>query len=234
MSIVSYPCSMLFGTGVAGTNDRSLTISALVTTGYNMLAEASAAGFVNSGITAAVSFTINSGVIVTRTSAAAGAAMTTGAFENRHSITIYNNGTIGGGTGNTATSVGEDGGAGGVGFDVSCSITLHNNGIIGSGGGGGGGPGEGTQATWGWSGGDEPILICNTWGTASGASGSPGGLGAVGNNGSYYGSAYPGGGANIDCTTITAGDGGATGTSIKSNGNTVDLAVTGSILGPQT
>ena len=84
------------------------------------------------------------------------------------------------------------------------------------------------------TGSDEQVLVCNTWGTASGASGSPGGLGAVGNNGSYYGTAYPGGGSGIDCTTITAGDGGATGTSIKSNSNTVDVAVTGSILGPQT
>lgn len=235
MSLVSHPCSMLFGTGVAGTNDRSLTISALVSNGYNLLTEAEAAGFVNTGITAAVSFTINSGIMVTNTSATL-AAVTTGAFENRHSITLYNNGTIGGVAGDTSTVVGGNGSTGGVGLDVNCSITVVNSGVIGSGGGGGGGPGEGRQAYWDDFE-DGGVLYCYVYpgSTCTGLSGSPGTLGAVGNNGAYCaGTSWTGGGAGIDCVDTVVGNGGATGTSIKSNGNTVDYSGSGTVLGPET
>ena len=106
-----------------------LTISTNATN-YNILTAAVAAGF-NNSVGGVIHLTINSGVTVSGSSAA---AIVTGALHASTTLTITNNGTVSGYTGATSTTAGQAGSVGGDALDVGGggTTTVTNNGTFGT------------------------------------------------------------------------------------------------------
>ena len=197
-----------------------LTISTNATN-YNILTAAVAAGF-NNSVGGVIHLTINSGVTVSGSSAA---AIVTGALHASTTLTITNNGTVSGYTGATSTTAGQAGSVGGDALDVGGggTTTVTNNGTFGGGKGGGGGPGIGTSA---WEDYENNQWVCNTGAqhTYTGNSGAAGtNLGDAGSAGTLHGSVFTSG---PNCTTTAVGAGGAAGYAVKKNGNTVNTSGT--------
>lgn len=201
-----------------------LTISTNATN-YNILTAAVAAGF-NNSVGGVIHLTINSGVTVSGSSAA---AIVTGALHASTTLTITNNGTVSGYTGATSTTAGQAGSVGGDALDVGGggTTTVTNNGTFGSGGGGGGIAGIGYTAAW-----QDDEFLCNTDGPYTGSPGAAGGLGQAGAAGTHANGVWTGGigpdqSQNIGACVVRAPTGGgATGYAVKKNGNTVNTSGT--------
>lgn len=193
--------------------------------------------------------TINSGVRVTASSTAT-AALTTGTFPAGSTVKIVNNGYIigaggAGGSSPTTIATGGAGGAGGPALWLSTSVSLDNtNGAIYGGGGGGGSGGNGSAGIMGirrggggGGGAGEPGgaggaggnlgTIGSTVGGAGGATlymfaeGSLPWGGAGGAGGNYGQPGASGAQGNSTLAWSYGGTGGAAGSAILKNGNTI-------------
>jgi hypothetical protein len=202
-----------------GVSRTAIAITISANTNNYVLNVAKASGYVagKSDIT----LTINSGVFVGSTSTGAYALQIDTSWNAADTVSIVNNGNIGGlygaggqgshqvGSGKTAFFVGAAGGAGGgPALNVLRAITMNNLGTIGGGGGGGGGGGLGygqdtlgmgatqnVNATGGDGGAGAGVnsgFIANVGGTAGGSAGTY--IAAQGGTGGTGGTQGSGGG----------------------------------------
>jgi hypothetical protein len=200
------------------------------TSNYNILTQATAAGYDAAADTTPIIVNVASGVTV---SASGTYAMRTGVLNASSSLTVNITGSIDGYTGATAAS--GAGAAGSVGGDAlywetngTAVVNVLSGGNLRSGGGGGGGGG---RAGAGQRSENKDICTGAIYYGSVGAAGAAGGFGAVGAtgaSGSY--AAFTLG----QCITQTAGGGGAGGAAgfaLRKNGKTVTLNNSGTVAG---
>jgi len=199
------------------------------TSNYNILTQATAAGYDAAADTTPITVNVASGVTV---SASGTYAMRTGVLNASSSLTVNITGSIDGYTGATAAS--GAGAAGSVGGDAlywetngTAVVNVLSGGNLRSGGGGGGGGGR-AGAGQGLEQKDfcEGTIYYGSVG-AAGAAGGFGAAGATGASGTY-------GAGEADCISQTigaGGAGGAAGFALRKNGKTVTLNNSGTVAG---
>lgn len=232
-----------------------LVLSVGTTTDYNILTEATAAGFTNGS---------GQQIIVNVSGVVTGApAMRTGAIDGSNIIiNILSGGQIDGDTGAEGTSktcstsgscvANDNGGAGGTGGTAlywetvnskTNTVNVRSGGSLRGGGGGGGGGGAAARQAGGFI--DKGVETCtgNTrCGTngAAGAAGAFGAAGAAGSDGTHPTSTqWPGETFPSTCRTSefnycapgTGGSGGAAGAALAKNSRTVNLNNSGTVAG---
>ena len=207
------------------------------TSEYNILTQATAAGYNASTDTTPIVVNVASGVTVSGSSSY---AMRTGAINAASPLTINVTGSIDGYTGANG-SAGRPGATGSAGGDAiywesstpytgTGTVNIASSGKVRGGGGGGGGGGLGAQTDPITPGkyGPECQITGSTVTGPTGATGSAGGFGASGSAGS------PGSAAN-SCRVVVAagsgGPGGAAGYAIRKNSRTVTVNNSGTING---
>jgi len=189
------------------------------TTNYNILTEATSAGYSNSTAQPIV-IIVNSGVEVSGTTGNHG--MRTGTLHADTDVLIICNGTISGGHGGT-----NNGGADAVYFETSTggsgTYEVRNNGLVRSGGGGAGSAGIHRPYTEGEGGAPE----CGS--PVTGSAGSTGAHGANGTGGSYHASRTTDDTQN--CAHTSPGGGGYAGYAVRKNSRTVSTTGSGTFTG---
>jgi len=198
------------------------------TSNYNILTQATAAGYDAAADTTPITVNVASGVTV---SASGTYAMRTGVLNASSSLTVNITGSIDGYTGATAAS--GAGAAGSVGGDAlywetngTAVVNVLSGGNLRSGGGGGGGGGR----AGGRQGEEKDFCTGTIYYGSVGAAGAAGGFGAAGATGAS--GTYGAGEADCISQTIGAGGaGGAAGFALRQNGKTVTLNNSGTVAG---
>ena len=190
------------------------------TTNYNILTEATSAGYDNS-VAQPIVIIVNSGVDVSGTTN--NHAMRTGALHQDTDVLIIVNGTVSGGHGGTNTA-----GADAVYFETdtggSGTYEVRNNGLIRSGGGGAGSAGIHRPYEE-----DAESGATSCGSPVTGSAGSTGAYGANGTGGSYHASRTTDDTQN--CAHTSPGGSGYAGYAVRKNSRTVSTTGSGTYTG---